>query len=46
MVDKIGFLSCFDDKKKKNESVLEQKFILPRKSLVQVSFPGRGSALG
>lgn len=46
MAGKIGFLAYFDDKKKeKNENTQVRKTILPRKSLVQVSFPGRGAAL-
>ena len=46
MAGKIGFLAYFEEKKKEqNESVPEQKTVIPKKSLVQVSFPGRDATL-
>jgi len=45
MAFKIGFTAERSDRKPEAPVVVEQRSIAPRKSVVQVAFPGRGSSL-
>lgn len=45
MAFKIGFTAARNDRKPEAPVVVEQRSIAPRKSVVQVAFPGRGSSL-
>ena len=45
MAFKIGFAAEHTDRKQETPVVVEQRSIAPRKSVVQVAFPGRGSSL-
>lgn len=42
---KIGFVADYSEKKSETPVIEEPRGIAPRKSVVQVSFPGRGSSL-
>ena len=45
MAFKIGFTAERSDRKPEAPVVVEQRSVAPRKSVVQVAFPGRGSSL-
>ena len=45
MAFKIGFTAEHTERKPEAPVVAEQRCIVPRKSLVQVRFPGKGMAL-
>ena len=45
MAFKIGFAADYTERKVETPVVMEPRSIAPRKSVVQVSFPGRGSSL-
>lgn len=45
MAFRIGFVAGDSDRKPEIPAVMEQRSVAPRKSVVQVSFPGRGASL-